>query len=99
MGERDVYVRQLRDMKFSTEVTALGPRALLGHGELCGSALARAHARTGDPAAIAGYLGIRDIFDRAVVRFAEAYSDQTERDHARLRRAIRGGVIEARIGL
>jgi uncharacterized protein (DUF2252 family) len=99
VGSRDVYVRQLRDMKFSSEVAALGPKGLLGHGELCGSALARAHARTGDPAGIAGYLGPRGQFDRAVVRFAEAYADQTERDHAALRKAIRQGRIAARVGV
>jgi len=97
IGTKDVYVRQLRDMKFSFDVGAMGPRALLGHAELCGSALARAHARTGDPAAIAGYLGERDLFDRALVRFAEAYADQTERDHAELRRAIRRGRVAARL--
>ncbi|MGB6500712.1 MAG: DUF2252 domain-containing protein [Thermoplasmata archaeon] len=96
LGSRDLYVRQLRDMKFSSEAGALGPKGLLGHGELCGAALARAHARTGDPAAIAGYLGVRDLFDRALVRFAEAYADQTERDHAALRRAIRRGRVEAK---
>jgi len=99
MRSRDVYVRQLRDMKFSADVTALGPKALAGQGELCGSALARAHARTGDPAEISGYLGDRDLFDRAIVRFAEAYADQTERDHAALCKAIRRGRVDARVDL
>ncbi|MGP8077065.1 MAG: DUF2252 domain-containing protein [Thermoplasmata archaeon] len=99
MRGRDLYVRQLRDMKFSSEVAQLGADALLGHGELCGAALARAHARTGDPAEIAGYLGERDLFDRAVGRFAEAYADQTERDHVALLKAIRRGRVHARLDL
>lgn len=96
IAARDVYVRQLRDMKFSSEITQLGPRSLVGQAQLCGSALARAHARTGDSAAIAGYLGDRDVFDRAVVRFAEAYAAQTRADHAALRAAIRRGQVRAR---
>ena len=87
----DFYVRQLRDMKFSSELSALGPKAILGQAELCGAALARAHARTGDPAAIAGYLGDGPGFDEAIVRFAEAYAAQTERDHAELVRALADG--------
>lgn len=94
---RDYYVRQLRDMKLSTEIASLGPRALVGQAELCGAALARAHARTGDPAAIAGYLGDGDGFDEAVADFALAYADQTERDHAALVRAIRRGRVPAQV--
>jgi uncharacterized protein (DUF2252 family) len=92
----DFYVRQLRDMKFSSEVTALGPKPFGGQAELCGRALARAHARTGDPAAIAGYLGDGSGFDEAITGFSEAYADQTERDHRRLVAAIRKGRIPAR---
>ncbi len=81
LRSRDFYVRQLRDMKFSSDLTALGPKALVGQSQLCGTALARAHARTGDPAGIAGYLGTKDAFDQAILRFAEAYADQSEADH------------------
>jgi uncharacterized protein (DUF2252 family) len=88
---RDYYVRQLRDMKFSPEVAGLDRRSLAGRGEVCGASLARAHARTGDPAEIAGYLGTESIFDRALARFAETYADQVEADYASLRRAIRQG--------
>lgn len=95
LNSRDFYLRQLRDMKFVADVTSLRPKALLGLAELCGLALSRAHARTGDPAFISGYLGTRDLFDQAVTEFAEAYADQAERDHAALRQAIRRGRIAA----
>jgi uncharacterized protein (DUF2252 family) len=98
LQSRDFYVRQLRDMKFSADITTLGPRAFLGQAELCGTALARAHARSGDPVRISGYLGARDVFDRAVARFAESYADQTERDHRALLRAIKRGRVAARRG-
>ena len=97
LQSRDFYFRQLRDMKFSTDLTALRPKALLGQAELCGAALARAHARTGDPAFISGYLGNRDLFDTAITAYAEAYADQVARDHAALLRAIRRGRIAAEV--
>jgi len=89
------YVRQLRDMKFVSELATLGPKELLGQAELCGASLARAHARTGDAASIAGYLGDGGAFDEAMVEFAEAYARQTEEDHAALRRAIAKGRLPA----
>ena len=91
LRSRDFYVRQLWDMKFSYDISTLGPRELVGQAELCGTALARAHARTGDPARISGYLGKGDAFDEAVTRFAEAYADQTERDYEAMLEAIRKG--------
>ncbi|HXY47142.1 MAG TPA: DUF2252 domain-containing protein [Thermoplasmata archaeon] len=94
---RDYYVRQLRDWKYSAEPSSMGPKRLIGHGELCGAALARAHARTGDPAAISGYLGTKDTFDRAVAAFAEAYADQSERDYNELLTAIQKGHIHAEV--
>ena len=97
LGSRDFYVRQLRDMKFSSDITTLGPRAFVGQAQLCGAALARAHARSGDPALLSGYLGERDVFDRAIARFAEAYADQTERDYRTLLKAIRQGRLSARV--
>ncbi|HLM91156.1 MAG TPA: DUF2252 domain-containing protein [Thermoplasmata archaeon] len=92
----DFYVRQLRDMKFSSDVTTLGPKALLGQAALCGTALARAHARTGDPASISGYLGEKDVFDEAIAGFAVAYADQTERDYRTLMQAVQKGRVVAR---
>jgi uncharacterized protein (DUF2252 family) len=81
-GGRAFYVRQLRDMKASVDPTKLDAEGLLTYASVCGGTLARAHARTGDPAAIAGYLGGGGVFDRAVGRFAVAYADQNEQDFA-----------------
>jgi uncharacterized protein (DUF2252 family) len=80
--QREFYVRQLRDMKGSAAVETMPPARMALYGELCGATLARAHARTGDAAKIAGYLGDDDTFDRALERFAVAYADQNEVDHA-----------------
>ncbi len=96
---RHYYVRQLWNMKGKGDPTLLGPRGLAYHGSLCAWALARAHARTGDPAAISGYLGASRRFDRAIVEFAARYGDQVEQDHAALLDAIAGGRVEARIGI
>ena len=79
---RDFYVRQLRDMKGSAAIETMLPQRLARYGELCGATLARAHARTGDAAKIAGYLGDDDTFDRALERFAVAYADQNDADYA-----------------
>ena len=68
-------------------------------GELCGWALARGHARSGEPATISAYLGTDDAFERAMTTFAEAYADQTERDHAALTAAITAGRITAESGV
>ena len=76
------YVRQLRDMKISIKLDALSPVGLAEYAAHCAWALARAHARTGDPAEIAGYLGRSDRFDRALVRFTRSYADQVEADYA-----------------
>jgi uncharacterized protein (DUF2252 family) len=78
----DFYVRQLRDKKGSVEVEGLSPAHLTTYGELCGTTLARAHARTGDATRITGYLGDDDTFDRALERFAVAYADQNDADYA-----------------
>jgi uncharacterized protein (DUF2252 family) len=94
----DLYVRQLRDMKASLDVTIMAPSRLAVYAGLCGWALARAHARSGDAARIAGYLGSSNRFDRAIVDFAMAYADQTERDHAALVEAVKSGRIEAEVG-
>jgi uncharacterized protein (DUF2252 family) len=81
LGERDYYVRQLRDMKGSVPVDKLSANELAQYGRACGEALALGHARSGDPAAIAGYLGRADRFDRAIAAFAAAYADQNEADY------------------
>ncbi|UUY05593.1 DUF2252 domain-containing protein [Svornostia abyssi] len=92
---RDFYLRQLRDMKGSAEIEALNLSELTLYAELCGWVLARAHARTGDAAAIAGYLGGGEAFDKAMRDWAHAYADQTERDHEMLLRAIDAGRVPA----
>jgi uncharacterized protein (DUF2252 family) len=90
----DYYFRQLRDMKMKTNLS-MSKSNWFEYAELCGWVLARAHARTGDPAAISGYLGKNDAFDEAIEKFAVAYALQTERDYAALLRAIRNGKIHA----
>ena len=80
----DFYIRQLRDMKLSVDTSTLTGAGLNEYAKFCGWALARAHARSGDPAMISGYLGQKDVFDQAIATFAEIYADQTERDHAAL---------------
>lgn len=81
----DFYVRQLWDWKRSADLERIVPAALAAYGTMCGWTLARAHARSGDALPIAAYLGGGDSFERAMARFAEAYADQNERDHAALR--------------
>jgi uncharacterized protein (DUF2252 family) len=96
----DYYVRQLRDMKYSAPIDQLEPCGLDRYADLCGWALARAHARSGDSAAIDGYLGDGEPFDLAIGKFAVAYADQTEQDHAALEKAWRAGriVADAEVG-
>jgi uncharacterized protein (DUF2252 family) len=89
-GTSHYYVRQLWDMKGSVDLDTLDPADLVPYARLCGWVLARAHARSGDGAAISGYLGSGDRFDRAVADFAEAYADQTEADHAAFTRWLDG---------
>jgi uncharacterized protein (DUF2252 family) len=95
---RDFYVRQLEDLKGSLPVEAAAPTGLLLYARLCGRTLARAHARSGDSIQIAGYLGAGSRFDEALVAFADAYADQTERDHRALLAAHRAGRIAAVLG-
>ncbi len=76
----------------------MNPAAMTGYARMCGWTLARAHARSGDPVAIASYLGSGDRFDRGISTFAEAYADQNERDYAALRRAVDDGRVVAQSG-
>ena len=92
---RHFYIRQLRDMKIKILVEVFKPTTMFDYAEACGWTLARAHARSGDPAVIAGYLGKSDAFDRAIARFSMSYADQAERDHAAFLEAIRRGQIQA----
>jgi len=93
--DRDFYVRQLRDWKFSAPIEVLLPAGMTVYARLCGWTLARAHARSGDRVCLAAYLGGSAKFDRAIAEFAETYADQNERDYAALRAAVKSGNAEA----
>jgi uncharacterized protein (DUF2252 family) len=92
---RHFYIRQLRDMKIKPLVELFNPATMLDYAMMCGWTLARAHARSGDPAMMAGYMGKSDVFDKAIATFSKAYADQAEKDHAAFKNAIRQGRIEA----
>ncbi len=91
---RHYYVRQLRDMKLGAQYELFTPSFMVEYAEVCGWALAQSHARSGEPATISGYLGRGDTFDMAIAAFAIAYADQSERDHAVLKKAARSGRVE-----
>jgi uncharacterized protein (DUF2252 family) len=93
------YWRQLRDMKGSADVEAMKPIALGVYAHICGWTLARAHARSGDPIAIAAYLGEDDQFDRSIAAFSERYADHNERDYQAFVEAIRSGRLQALEGV
>jgi hypothetical protein len=92
---RDFYFRQLQDWKGSAAVEAMVPNGMRAYAELCAWTLARAHARSGDAAATAGYVGAGDVFDRALADFAESYADRNEDDYGQLREAARSGRVVA----
>jgi hypothetical protein len=93
---RCYYFRQLRDMKMKIDISAMSQDDFKEYIELCGWALARGHARTGDPVKIGGYLGKSDSFDDAIEQFAVEYADQTEHDYGLLKKAIRTRRLPAR---
>ena len=92
---RWLYWRQLRDMKGSIEVEAMKPFGLEFYARQCGWTLARAHARSGDPVAIAAYLGKSDTFDRSITDFSERYADQNDLDFQAFADAVKSGRLEA----
>lgn len=92
---RYLYWRQLRDMKGSAVIETMVPQALTFYGGVCGHTLARAHARSGDPVALAAYLGKKDGFDLSVTDFAERYADQNGRDYQAFTSAIQSGRLAA----
>jgi uncharacterized protein (DUF2252 family) len=94
---KDYYVRQFRDMKIIPTTELIAPR-LVEFATACGETLARAHARTGDPVAIAGFIGKGSRFATGIGRFARQYADQNERDHAQLVSAIAAGTVESSPG-
>ena len=90
-GGTHYYWRQFKDMKGSVEIDGAPLDRLRRYASLCGWTLARAHARSGDPAALAGYLGTGTVFDRAIAEFSVAYADQNERDYQAFTAAIGDG--------
>jgi hypothetical protein len=95
---RHYYIRQLRDAKIKFAIETFGSGEMMLFAAWCGWTLARAHARSGEPALIAGYLGESDTFDEAIADFAAAYADQSDKDHEALTNAVRAGRLEAVIG-
>jgi uncharacterized protein (DUF2252 family) len=94
---RHYYVRQLRDMKLKFRIEEFKPAKMVIFGDWCGATLARAHARSGEPAIISGYLGKADKFDQAIAAFSLAYADQVERDYGSFAEAVRDGKLEAQL--
>jgi uncharacterized protein (DUF2252 family) len=92
---RSYYFRQLRDMKMKIDLETMSRSDWFEYVEICGWTLARAHARTGEAAMIAGYLGKSEVFDSALVKFAMSYADQTDRDYSGFVKAIRTGRLKA----
>jgi hypothetical protein len=90
----DFYVRQMWDWKESADIQTMDDTALDIYANLCGWTLARAHCRSGDRVALAGYLGASDTLDAALTGFAEAYADQNATDYAALQAAASAGRIE-----
>ncbi len=97
--KRDFYVRQLWDAKGSADIEAMNPSTLAIYARICGWTLAKAHARSGDSVAIAGYLGTSGVFDQALATFAETYADQNERDYEAFTEAVESGRVVAQRGL
>jgi len=93
--DRDFYVRQLKDWKFSFPIELMVPSGMAIYAGICGWTLARAHARSGDRVALAAYLGGSDRFDQVIADFAETYADQNERDYAAFQAAVKDGKAEA----
>jgi uncharacterized protein (DUF2252 family) len=94
-GGRSYYWRQLRDWKASADIEQMDRDRLTRYATLCGWTLAHAHARSGDPIAISGYLGRGSQFDKALVAFAEKYAEQNRRDYEVFVGQIRDGKLEA----
>jgi uncharacterized protein (DUF2252 family) len=94
-ANRFLYWRQLRDMKGSAEVETATPLALTFYASQCGWTLARAHARSGDPIALAAYLGKSDAFDQSITDFSERYADQNDQDYQAFAEAVRSGRLHA----
>jgi uncharacterized protein (DUF2252 family) len=99
VGGRDYYVRQFRDMKGAITVDGMDGSALMDYARVCGTLLAKGHARSTGATVLSGYLGKGDSADRAFARFARAYADQTEADHDALVKAVTSGRLPAEAGI
>jgi hypothetical protein len=94
---RHYYIRQLRDAKIKFAIETFGSAEMVLFAEWCGATLARAHARSGEPALITGYIGETEVFDEAIAAFAAAYADQSEKDHEAVVKAVRAGKLKAQL--
>ncbi len=94
LNGREFYIRQLRDMKISAIIEDWDFDVLRAYTKVCGWALARAHARSGDAAMISGYMGSSGTFDDAISEFAVEYADQNERDYRAFVKAVRNGRVK-----
>jgi uncharacterized protein (DUF2252 family) len=99
VDSRDYYVRQFRDMKGAITVEGMDGSALMDYARICGTLLAKGHARSTGATVLSGYLGKGDVVDRAFASFARAYADQTEADHEALMQAVRSGRLAAEHGV
>jgi uncharacterized protein (DUF2252 family) len=97
-AKNQFYFRQLSDAKIKPVIEIMKPINLKNYAGLCGRVLARAHARSGDPAVLTGYMGKSTAFEDALADFSVAYADQNEKDHAALVKAVREGRVEASSG-
>ena len=93
MNDRDYLVRQLSDHKATIDNTQLEGDGLTEYARVCGEVLAKGHARSGDPMQLTGYCGAGNRLDNAIAEFSDRYAEQTERDHAALKKAIKAGKI------
>ena len=98
-ANRFLYWRQLRDMKGSAVVETMTPAGLTLYARVCGQTLARGHARSGDPVALATYLGRRDRFDQSITDFSARYADQNDHDYRAFCEAVKSGRLEATEGV
>ena len=95
LNQRHFYLRQLRDIKINIRVETFGGPEIEICATWCGRALALSHVRSGDSAMLSGYMGKTDAFDKAIIAFSLSYSDQNEKEHAALDKAVRKGMVEA----
>jgi uncharacterized protein (DUF2252 family) len=92
---RHMYIRQLSDVKIKPVIEVMNPESLARYAKACGWALARAHARSGDPVTLSAYMGRSELFEDAMSSFAADYADQNERDYKKLVAAVKAGRLRA----